>query len=751
MNRNRARLLTALLPLVATGTASPWAYAQQQPAADEDGELSTITVIGTRTERTLKEVAATVSVIDREEMEREVTRTIADLIRYEPGVSVAGTGSRFGLGGFTIRGIGGNRVLTMVDGIRVPEEFSFGPFLSARRDFVDVDSLQRAEIARGPISSLYGSDAIGGVVAFTTRAPRDYLADGEPYHAGLKAGYSGADDSTVGTLTLAGGSDTLSGLFIYTRRDGSETDNQGDLGGTGPSRERPDPQDLSSDNLTAKLAFQASDNHRFTLGADYFDSETSTQLLSDYGGFSFGTLINTRDADDTRTRTRLSLHYEYGGDMPFADRVLATVYNQTSETEQRTIENRTTAAQASQQRRRDSFFDQDIQGAYAQLGKRFDVGNTRHLLTYGVDYYATDNTSLRDGGTVAADGSPVPEFLPLPTRDFPPTETDQLAFFVQDELALLNERLLLTPGLRYDRYDASATADAVYLNGNPGSPPPVDYDDSDVTGRLGAVYFFTDAVSVYGQYSEGFRAPPYDDVNVGFTNFAGGYKTISNPNLESERSEGVEIGVRLQGAAGSLSVGMFQTDYEDFIESFAIAPQFLPTGGIDPADGLLTFQSINRERVEIEGGELAATLNLGFFSDALENFTLRSAVAYADGLDRASGQPLNSIDPLTGVIGLAYTSSDERFGGELIVTLVDAKDENDIDADFPRDTAAGYGVVDLLAFAQVTDRIVVNAGLFNIGDKAYIRWADTAAIGNDARARFTQPGFNAGATVRVSF
>ena len=118
-------------------------------------DLETITVVGSRTERPLKEIAATIDVIDSDRIEEELARDIADLVRFEPGVTVSGTGSRFGLSGFNIRGIGGNRVLTLVDGVRVAEEFSFGPFLSARRDFVDLDSLASAEIARGPISSLW--------------------------------------------------------------------------------------------------------------------------------------------------------------------------------------------------------------------------------------------------------------------------------------------------------------------------------------------------------------------------------------------------------------------------------------------------------------------------------------------------------------------------------------------------------------------------------------------------------------------
>ena len=736
-----------LLAIVAGGQAIA-----QEPDANRDENatraLDTITVIGTRTERALDEVAAHISVIQSEDLERELARDIADLVRYEPGVSVGGSAGRFGLEGFTLRGIGGNRVLTLVDGVRVPEEFSFGPFLSARRDFVDIDSLNRAEIARGPISSLYGSDALGGVVAFTTKGPRDYLADAD-YYAGFKGGYSGADESAVGGTTLALGNQIVSGMLHYTRRDASETENQGSVGGTGPTRELPDPQDFASDNVVAKISFHPNDTHEFTFGVDRFENETSTHILSDYGVSVFGTTVDRRDANDERSRTRVSLRYEFEGELTFADSIQTTVYHQTSETEQRTSEDRTTAAAESQTRQRASFFDQDIEGAYVQFGKQLELGGSDHFFTYGIDYYTTESAGLRDGGTFDSSGNPLPEFAPLPTRDFPPTEVEQFAIYLQDEISLLGDRLLLSPGIRYDSFDAETAPDDIYLSGNPGSPLPEDYDDAEVTARIGAVFAFTDAVSAYAHCSEGVRAPPYDDVNVGFTNFIGGYKTISNPNLRSETSRGLELGLRLQGDSGSLSLGLFRTDYDDFIESFAIAPEFLASGGIDPADGLLTFQSINRDEVEIKGAEMQANLEIGEYFSALEGFSLRTAIAYAEGDDKATGQPINSIEPLTGVLGIGYTSRNDRWGTELVWTLVDGKDQNDIDANNPRITTAGYGIVDLLAYVQVNDRISVNAGLFNVGDKPYIRWADTAGIGGDAPARFTQPGFNAGVTVRV--
>ena len=718
------------------------------PLANSGEIEEIITVVGSRTERSLDQVAATVSVIDAAQIEEEMARDIADLIRFEPGVAVSGTGSRFGLGGFNIRGIEGNRVLTIVDGIRVADEFSFGPFLSARRDYVDVDSLARAEIARGPISSLYGSDALGGVVAFTTKSPRDYLKDNNT-HIGVKAGYSSVDSSTVGTFTAAAGNNRTSLLLLYTARRGDETETAGGISGFGPSREEADPQSVDVNNIVAKLSWNIADSHNLTFSIDSYENTTETKVFSDYGTISRGTLVNTRDADDEKQRDRYSINYSYDGDFTLFDRASITVYSQESETTQVTTELRTPPSRINQIRTRESIFDQEINGAIAQADKLFSVGKTSHLLIYGVDYYETDNESLRDGGTVdAAAGNPVFEFFPLPTRDFPPTEVTQLAFFIQDEIELLNGRLLISPGIRYDDFDADATADAIYLSGNPGSPAPVDFDDDEVTAKIGAVYRFNEKYSIYARYSEGFRAPPYDDVNVGFTNFIGGYKTISNPNLVSETSEGWELGLRIQGDLGFVAINAYSNDYDDFIESLAISPQFAPTFGIDPSDGLLTFQSINVDEVEIEGIELSALIDLGAANPSLEGFSVKAAIAYADGENKTNEEPLNSVEPLTAVFGLGYDSPDDRWGANLVWTLVEGKDDSDIDANNPRIATSGYWLLDLFGYYRFNDKTSINIGVFNLSDKDYLRWADTISIGADASRRFTQSGVNASVTLR---
>lgn len=735
-----AVLPTALLLLSATATA-------QQGPTTQNKTIETVTVVGTRTERTLDEVEATISVYGREDIERQLARDLQDLVRYEPGVSVGGTGSRFGLDGFTIRGVGGNRVLTMVDGIRMPEEFSFGPFLSARRDFVDVDQVERLEIARGPVSTLYGSDALGGVVAITTRAPNDYVDSEDPLHVDLKTGYSTADSSAIGAVTAAYGNERLAGMLTYTYRDAEQTETAGTVGGTGFGRTEADPQDISTQGLNAKLAWSPAEGHNVIAAYEDFDSRADTNLLSDADVVTRGTLTTRRIAEDTRDRQRYSLNYRYSGS-GFINSAQATLYQQQSETLQFTRDNQIARTGQARVRDRNSIFEQQISGFFAQASTAFSLGNSQHMLTYGVDMYRTENETLRRGGTIdATTGAAVREFLPLPTRDFPSTEVENRALFLQDEIVMLDGRLRITPGLRFDDYQASTTPDDIYFSGNPGVSPPADFADSALTLKLGGLYQFTEQLSGWARYSEGFRAPPYDDVNVGFSNFIGGYKSIAAPDLEAETSQGYELGLRFDSQNGSVQFAVFDTLYDNFIQAQLPAQQFIQTGGVDPADGLLTFQSRNLDQVEIRGIELRGQYALGAINSALQSFKLQGALAWAEGED-ATGMPIETVDPLNMVLGVQWMPAALPISSEFVLTWSDSKDAADIATD--RIATDSFQILDLMVHYNLSDSITVDAGIFNLLDEEYIRWADTAGIGEDAAGRFTQPGRNFAVTLRAS-
>ncbi|MFN3464897.1 MAG: TonB-dependent receptor plug domain-containing protein, partial [Terricaulis sp.] len=211
-------------------------------AAQDSGEIlvaeADLTVTATRLPTDPFDVPTAVTVIDADEIETNLYTDIKDLVRFEPGVTVSTAPSRFGaaLGstgrdgnsGFTIRGMGGNRVLFLTDGIRVPDAFSFGPNSFGRGDYVDLDLLQSVEIVRGPASALYGSDGLAGVVSFITKDPTDFLAEDGNFGMRLRAGYASADESW--NTGLSAGfrlNDAWSALVAYTHRDAHEQENQG--------------------------------------------------------------------------------------------------------------------------------------------------------------------------------------------------------------------------------------------------------------------------------------------------------------------------------------------------------------------------------------------------------------------------------------------------------------------------------------------------------------------------------------------
>ena len=717
--------------------------AQQAPPAG-DNALEVITVTATRAERALTDIAGTVSVLDDRTIEENMVRDIRDLIRYEPGITVSG-GGRFGLNGFNIRGIGGDRVLTQIDGAPTSDEFSFGPYLSSRRDFVDVDALKTVEIIRGPASSLYGSDALGGVVSFMTKDPLDYLeGNGADTHVAVKGGYTSEDNSFVTHATLAGGNRQIQGMLLYTWRDGEQTETFGDGAGdvTGPARSEPDPFRFESHNVLAKVVFTPNVRHLFRVSAETLQNDSTANILSAANTVTRGVLTTGNRAEDTRDRVRFSLAHRYTGDFALFDRSFVQYYRQQSESDQLTLQSRVSRG-ASQQRRRASIFNQQVDGIELQFDKSLASGKVSHYLVYGIDYEQTSSFNIRDGGTTdVATGAAVREFTPLPTRDFPLSETTELSFYIQDEISLLDGRLLITPGLRWDRFALEPELDAVYLTGNAGAPTPESFAADQLTARLGVVYEWNQVWSLFGQFAQGFRAPPYDDVNVGFTNLLGGYTTLSNPDLEAESSDSFELGLRANTDWASLGLTAFYNEYENFIESRA-------TRGFNPVTQLIEFQAMNREAVEIMGLEFKGQWLL----PAVDGLSAVFSAAYSRGEDKATGLPINSIDPLRAVLGLAWHPA-EVWSTQLVLTTVAGKDR--IDSSAATDTffaPGGYATVDILGEYNIGEQLQLNVGVFNVTNRKYWEWGDVIARESDdpALQRFTRPGINASVSLRYVF
>lgn len=715
--------------------------AQPVFAQDNDGDYwvarkNQIVVTATRTAVKAEDLPLTVTVKSEEQIADELVTDIRDLVRFEPGVSVQRQPARFGaaLGAtgragndsFNIRGIGGNRVLIQVDGVRVPDGFSFGAQASGRGDYVDLGLIKSVEILRGPSSALYGSDGLAGAVSFITADPADFLAGGKSVGGLLRASYSSADDEYSETAILAGRSGDWSAMAAYTRRDYSELDNQGTVGGTGATRTQPNPQDGRSNAALARIVYDPANGHKLRLTGEYLDTRLFTEGLS-----GLSATVDRLEGTDTGKRKRVSLDWSWEGKGAI-DFARVALYWQDGEDRQYTEEDRTPAAD----RTRLNTFENRVIGASADARADFETGAITHRLVFGGDISKTRQQGLR-GGTVPPGGEV------FPTRAFPSTDFTRAGLFIGDEIGIRGGRLTLYPALRFDWYDLSPQNDPL-LPTFAGAKQ----DGSRASPKFGMVWRVTDQVRLFANYATGFKAPEPGQVNQFFENLTSpffSYRSIPNPDLGPERSESFEGGVRFSSDAVSLDVTGFSARYKDFISQEQI-------GGAGTIANPILYQFVNLDRVRVKGAEAR------FEGRASSGLYATLALSYAKGdvIDPSGARsPLSTIDPLKLVAGVGYREAAGRFGGQIILTH-SARKEADravgvCSPDCFRPDA--FTILDATAFVRVVEGLTLRAGIFNILDKKYAWWSDVRGLASTSTVTdaYTQPGRNASVSLSYRF
>lgn len=721
------KILFSSSAVLALSAGAAWA----EDAADQlrPSEVAPVTVIATRSEARTDEIPVTVSVITADEIEENLYTDIKDLVRFEPGVSVPTSPQRFtaalsgagrdGNSGFTIRGMGGDRVLIVTDGIRVPDGFAFGAQNVGRGGYGDLDLIQRVEILRGPASAMYGSDGIAGAVSFTTRDP-EHLLRGESFAARARVGYSSADEGWTEGVALAGARGAFSGLLAYTRRDSSETENQGDNDSAGSARTTPNPMDFSSNAVLGKLVWQAAPNHRLRLTVDHYDSEMSGDSLSSRTATVLQVL-----GEDEQQRDRVSVDHRFS-DFLGLDRGSWAVFWQDATTRQFTFEDRDPAVD----RTRDVTFDNRVYGFNADGQRTFGRGGAvEHRVTFGADWSQTTQEAIRSG-TIPGAGET------FPNRPFPITEYSLAGVFIQDEIRLLDGRLSVTPAVRYDWYELTPEADALY-----GGGAVEGQSDSHVSPKLGVVYWPTDTFGLFANVAEGFKAPSPMQVNNAFANPLFGYVSIPNPDLGPETSTSIEGGVRFRdisvaGGTARLSLAAFRSDYDDFISQIVVSGAFTPA---NPA----VYQYVNLGSVTVHGFEARG--------DVLwdNGFSFTTAFSYADGeqVENGARAALPSVDPVKLVAGVGYAEPAGRWGGQAIATWSAGKDAHETDglgcysACF---TGDDFTLLDVTAYWNISDNVTLRGGVFNVFDEKYAWWSDIAGLSSASAVldAYTQPGRN---------
>lgn len=708
------------LMTIAVGFAlSTSLYADEKPRSIS---LKELTVTASHGEQDILNVANTVSVITEEDIQKQQASSVKDLLRYESGVSVRSQPMRAGAAlssvgrggneGINIRGLEGNQVTLQTDGVRLPALYTFGPIVSGRGDYLEPEGYRRVEILRGPSSTLFGSEGLAGAVSFVTKDPEDLLTLGKDVQFNLRAGYASEDHSWFSTPSFAARNEHVSGMLLYTQRDGEQLRNRGSNDVAGSLRTTPNPQSKESEYWLGKLVWDVNDEHQLKLTAEKLDRNANTDILSGLGpGFmpSLGTTTDLNSKDRVR-RDLYKLDYQYQSETnSYVQMARASLYQQESRNRQFTDERRTVG-----DRTRDNEYKENIQGVNLVLESRFGQ-NTVHTLHYGLDYSTTDVKGLRQATPVG------PGF---PDKPFPDTDYRLLGLFIQDEISI--GRLSIIPGLRYDSYKLSPSGnDPLYVGVDPAP-----LSDNAISTKLGFVWRQAPLLNIFAQYSEGFRAPSPQDVNSGFANLTGPrpYQTIANPDLNPETSKMYEVGIRGRDDRLRYSFSVFRADYKDFIEQARV-------GGLGSVASPTLFQSINLNKVNVTGVEGSARWNI----DSLWAVSTSFSWNRGNTIDEGEKLPLRTIDPAKIMMGLHYDQG--HYYGDLMLTHVQAKkrlpDPNGYSPD-------SFTTLDLMAGWQITTNANLQAGVFNITDEAYTHWADVRDLSATSQVvdAFTQPGRN---------
>ncbi|XZG69919.1 TonB-dependent receptor domain-containing protein [Chitinibacteraceae bacterium HSL-7] len=547
MKRFTIRPIPMLLATLASASASA--------LADDVATLDTVVVTASGYEQEVKEAPASISVITREQLEEKPYTNLEDAVRDVVGVSISGGATNDK--DIQIRGLGGDYTLILVDGKRQnTRETSNRASGGVQSSLLPpLEAIERIEVIRGPMSSLYGSDAMGGVINIITRKV------GKAWQGSVSTSATLQEDSRYGNTTegnfwLSGPlKQDLLGLQVwgaYSDRDEDAIHYANDPVSTGHYGE-------VNHNVAARLTLTPTKNQDILLeaGQSYlgYDSTVGNTTIPS------ATAKNTSDDYD---RTYWSI--THNGRWDFGATALAVYQEKGTESTQ------TLGAK--------DMADREIVNTTVDASATLPF--TRHILKVGGQYLHHEVSGLATEAPITIRGQTVAAYQ-SPDR----VTAHSYALFVEDEFSV-TDRLTLTGGLRLedsDRYGAHWTP------------------------RLYAVYALTGEWTLRGGVAGGYKAPTLRQSTEGYcmtTGRAGsGLRPgtlCGNPDLEPEESLSSEIGIRYDGAGGrSFSATLFNNDFDHKVVSY-------DTGIADPnVKGYNIYVYDNLDSATIRGLELTGS------------------------------------------------------------------------------------------------------------------------------------------------
>ena len=428
----RARLYAGVASGLITAMAAvqPGLAQEAVPAGDNAIELAPVTLSGAAGKVPATKAASVLTHrVTRPEIDAAQIEDPDDIGRLDPAVGYSESSKSF-----NIRGLDRARVLTTVDGIRIPWIEDGARGLTGGVSGFDFDTLSQLDIVKGSDSSLFGSGALGGVIALRTINPEDLLANGKVF-GGLSKGSIDTKDGSWGVeQALAARIDQTFFLVQGGTREGNEIENQGDVGGFGALRTEKNPLDFDQNNVLAKVRQHVEGGHVFGLTAESFDRDDDMESrTSSAATYRPGSAMQ----DESNARKRVSASYEYdpGNTDGLIDAAEAVVYWQRQELDSDFTATRLTTPSGAYRRLTER--EEETFGVNGSLLSEIALGGLTHGITIGGELFGSEASSASSG----EDSCPAPpytgrfyncNFLHTNQSDMPDVDGTTLGLFLQD-------------------------------------------------------------------------------------------------------------------------------------------------------------------------------------------------------------------------------------------------------------------------------------------------------------------------------
>ncbi|HHV7358486.1 TPA: TonB-dependent receptor domain-containing protein [Morganella morganii] len=547
-------------------------------AAYAENKDDTIVVTASGFAQEMRDAPASITVITKEQLQNKPAANLIDMVKDVEGVSVIGGSLKPDI---SIRGLSGDYTLIMVDGRRQNSRES-RPNGSGGYEagFIPpVEAIERIEVIRGPMSSLYGSDAMGGVINIITKAVADEwhgsMGMGGIIQESKDYGNSANTDFYVSGPLIK---DKL-GLQVYGGLNYRREDHLQE--GTPRKDDK---------NITAKLAFTPVEGQKFLAEVGRSTQEHTSTPGKSIADFSERGGLKQKNNKSEVHNNRNHWALTWKGDWD-------EINSEVSVYQENTIRKTNTGKW--------NKVSEDWVMAYE--ARQPEVTNTvvdgkvtaflpSNVLTVGGQYqYAKlkDDSVIKNKQTVTEKMT-----------------ADQKALFVEDEFSVTDD-LTLTGGLRMDDHE---------FYGKHWNP------------RAYAVYKLTDEITIKGGVAKAFRAPTLRELSPNFgTSTQGGAAIMyGNRDLKPETSVTEELGIAYDHESGfSVSATLFNTEFKNKLTSYQVA------GQTDPLTGLNMFIYDNVGKANIRGVEMASRIPVA------EKWNLNLNYTFTDSERKSDDEKLN--------------------------------------------------------------------------------------------------------------